>query len=98
VYARVTTVQGSPDKAEEGVRQFREDTLPIVKGAAGFKGALLLIDRQSGKGQAISLWEDKNAMDASEDAVAGVRQSATQAMGQSGAPTVDRYEVAIYEV
>ena len=98
MYARITTIQGSPEKGEEGIRQFREEVIPVVRNAAGFKGAMLLVDRESGKGQAISLWEDKSAMDASEAAVTSVRQSATEVMGQSGPPTVERYEVAIYEV
>jgi hypothetical protein len=98
VYARVTSIQGSPDKADAGVQSFRDEALPVVKNAAGFKGALLLVDRESGKGQAITLWEDQDAMAASEEAVKSARQSATQAMGQSGTPTVDRYEVAVYEV
>jgi quinol monooxygenase YgiN len=98
VYARVTTVQGSPGKEEEGIQQFRDEVLPVVKAAGGCKGALLLVDRHSGKGLGISLWEDKEAMDASEDAVKGPRQAATQAMGETGTPTVDRYEVAVYEV
>jgi hypothetical protein len=98
MYARVTTIQGSPEKSDEGVRQFRDDALPTVKGLAGFKGALLLVDRESGKGHAITLWEDKSAMDSSEEAVKEARRTATQAMGQSGTPTVERYEVALYEV
>jgi quinol monooxygenase YgiN len=98
MYARVTAVQGSPDRAEEGIQQFRDEVLPVVKAAGGCKGALLLVDRQSGKGLGISLWEDKEAMDASEDAVKGPRQATTQAMGQTGTPTVEGYEVAVYEV
>jgi heme-degrading monooxygenase HmoA len=93
MHARVTIVEGQPDRLEEGIRTFRERTLPLIQGRAGFGGAHLLVDRQQGRALAISLWESEGAMQQTEDAIARQREQAAQQMGAS-APMVERYEVA----
>ena len=42
MYARVTVVQGSPDKIEQGIDSFNSAVLPSVKGVDGYRGAFLL--------------------------------------------------------
>ena len=96
MFARVTTVQGQPDRLDEGVRTFQEQTLPLIQGQPGFQGAYLLADRQQGKALAISLWESQEAMQQTEQAVAQQRTQAAQQMG-GPEPTVERYEVAFTE-
>ncbi len=96
MYARVTTVHGDPARADEAIEAFRDRALPLVREATGFKASLLLVDRTSGHGLGISLWESEEAMQASEAAVSAVRDATTAAMG-GDAPTVERYEVAVYE-
>src|SRR6476659_7679553 len=56
--ARVTTITGSHEQAEQGIAAFRDTTLPAIKEAGG-SGGVLLIDRESGKAMAITLWEDE---------------------------------------
>jgi heme-degrading monooxygenase HmoA len=97
MHARVTTVQGDPAKADEGIAGFRDGALPIVREAGGFKGALLLIDRETGKGIALTLWDSEEAMKATEEAVKPQRERVTEEMGAE-TPTVDRYEVAVLEM
>ena len=96
MYARVTTVQGQADRLEEGIRTFQEQTVPFLRGQAGFKNAYLLVDRQQAKALAISVWESEEAMQQTEEAIAQQRQQAAQQMGAS-TPTVERYEVAFTE-
>jgi heme-degrading monooxygenase HmoA len=95
--ARVTTVKGQPGREEEAITQYRDQVLPAVKGQAGYKGALLLIDRRAGTGISISLWESEEAQRASEAAVTQLRQQAAQQMGATQAPSVDIYEVAVQD-
>ena len=59
MYARVTVVQGSPDKIAQGIDTFNSEVLPAVKGVAGYKAAFLLADRKTGKGIGITLWRAK---------------------------------------
>lgn len=92
MYARVTVVQGSPDKIEEGIDSFNSAVLPTVKAVDGYRGAFLLVDRASGKGMGITLWESEDARRRAADAVAEARAATIKAMGGS-VPPVDEYEV-----
>ncbi len=53
-----------PDKTDEGLRIVNEQMLPILRQMQGFRGFTDLVDRASGSGYAIFLWEtaaDANA-------------------------------------
>jgi hypothetical protein len=43
-------------------------------------------------------WEDEDAMRASEESANSVRAQAADQMGAAQAPTIGRYEVAVFEV
>jgi hypothetical protein len=58
MYARVTTTQFSPYRLEEAISIIREHTVPAAQQQNGFKGYLLLVDRSTGKGITITLWEE----------------------------------------
>lgn len=94
MFARVTTIQGTPDRlTEEASQDFQARAEGEWRQLEGFTGATLLIDRTSGKVMAISFWESEAAMQASEAAVTGARTAAAQQLGAP--PTVERYEVAV---
>ncbi len=59
MYARVTTTQYSPYRLEEGISIAKEHTLPAAQQQTGFKGYLMLVDRSTGKGITITLWEEE---------------------------------------
>ena len=92
MYARVTVVQGSPDKVEQGIDSFNTAVLPTVKGVDGYSGALLLVDRATGKGMGITLWASEAARRRGAEAVEEARAATIKAMGGS-VPPVDEYEV-----
>ena len=98
MHARVSTIQGSTDQIDEGVDKLRDTTLPAVKQIDGFKGIVTLIDRQTGKGLTVTLWESEEALRASEEEANRLRREAADGLGATGEPTVERYEVALYEV
>ena len=60
MYARVTTTQFSPYRLDEAIHIAREQTLPAARQQAGFKGYLMLVDRSTGKGITITLWEGED--------------------------------------
>ena len=95
MFARVTTIQGQPDRLEQAISGFRDQTVATAQGQPGFQGAYLLVDRQQGTLLAISVWESEQAMQQSEQAIAQLRAQAAQQVG--GTPTVARYEVAVAE-
>jgi heme-degrading monooxygenase HmoA len=85
-------VQGSPDKIEQGIDSFNAEVLPAVKGVAGYKAAFLLVDRKSGKGMGISIWESEDARRRGGEAVDAARAATIKAMGGS-IPPVEEFEV-----
>ena len=97
MYARVSHVSGSADNADAGIENFRNNALPAIRGEEGCEGGILLIDRATGKGMAITLWTDEGAMRASEERANELRAQAAEAMGASDPASVERYEVAVFE-
>jgi hypothetical protein len=66
--ARVTTFQVSPDHADEVVGYFGGDTTTdALQGRPGFKQALMLIDRSSGQGMTVTVWETERDLEASAE-------------------------------
>ena len=96
MYARVTTLEGPPDKMDDGTRHIQEQTLPQLQQMDGFEGFVTLADRQSGKQLAVALWESEEALRATEVEVAGVRSGAAEALGGTVAG-VEQYEVIALE-
>jgi heme-degrading monooxygenase HmoA len=96
MHARVTTINGSSDQVDAGVSNFRENVVAFTREEGG-KGSLLLADRQTGKVIAITLWESEEALAASEEKANQLRAQAAEQGGASQAPTVERYEVAVFE-
>jgi hypothetical protein len=95
MHARVTSVSGSPTDVDAGIANFREAVVPFARDEG--KGAILLVDRQTGKAIAITLWENEQALKASDDRANALRADAAQEMGAAQQPTVERYEVAVFE-
>ena len=97
MYARVNTFEGPAERMDEGVRDIQERIVPWAREMDGCKGVIALGDRESGKTIGITLWESQDKMLASETAAAEVRSGAGEAFG-GATPTVERYEVVIWEV
>ena len=53
---------------EEGLQLWYDNVLPVTKAREGFKGALSLVDRDSGKALSITFWEGESSMLASTEA------------------------------
>jgi heme-degrading monooxygenase HmoA len=94
--ARVSSLEGPPDRIDESVRQGREEILPRAREVAGWKGVITLADRNSGRIKLITLWESADALRASEEQADQLRAQTAEAGGQR-IVSVDRYEVAIAE-
>ena len=97
MYARVSTLEGSPDKMDDGTRHVREQVLPRLQQMDGFKGFVTLNDRHSGKMLAVAFWESEEALRATEEAVSSLRSGSAEAVGGTVAG-VENYEVAVFEV
>ena len=96
MYARVTTLEGTPDKMDDVSRHIQEQTLPQLRQMDGFKGFAALADRHSGKLLGVAFWENEEALRATEEAVSSVRSGAAEAAGGTVAG-VEQYEVFVFE-
>jgi heme-degrading monooxygenase HmoA len=94
--ARLTTIEGLPDRMDDATRHMQEQTLPQLRQMDGFKGFVALGDRNSGRLVGVAFWESEEALRATEQEVSGVRSGAAQAVDGSVA-SVEQYEVVVYE-
>ena len=93
MFARVSTIQGSPERLEEAIQYL--DTQASFRQAQGFKGNYLLVDRESGKMLTITLWESEADLHATPQSVNPVRQEGARLAGATQPPVVEVYEVAL---
>ncbi len=96
MYARVTTIEGSPGKMDDAKGHVQEQTLPQLQEMEGFKGFVALGDRQSGKVLGVAFWESEEALRATEGAVSDVRSGAAEA-ADGVVAGVEEYEVLVNE-
>ncbi len=92
MFARVSTMQGSPDQVDELARRFQEQAVPFARQFSGFKGAYCLANRQTGKSLVVALWESEEAMRTSEAEIEPRRKATAQAVGAT-VQSVESYEV-----
>jgi len=97
MHARMTTMEGSSERLDEGLREIREDVLPQLQQQDGFKGFVVFDNRQNGELIGFSLWESEQAMQASEEVGDRTRRESAETMSDTIAG-VERYEVALFEV
>jgi len=97
MYARVSTVETSPAKLHTATHFFRQQVLAQLQQMEGFKGFIVLGNRQKGKLLGVALWESEEVMHSTEEVVSGRRGGIPH---PPGGATVDEenYEVFILEV
>lgn len=95
MYARVVTVQIKPGMTEEATKIYQDSVVPASKEQPGSEGLFLLVDRGTGKGYSISLWDSEAAMIASESSGYLNQQLAKFGPLLAAAPTTERLEVAV---
>jgi len=92
MFARSTWIQARVPSLDAGVDMIRNDVLPAVQAMDGCIGLSMMADRKSGRCIVTSAWESKDAMHASDSAVAHLRERAGKLLG--GEPYVEEWEIA----
>ena len=96
MFARVTTLEGTPEQIENGLRVAEEAMLPWLREETGYRGFMTFVDRRSGTALAISLWEGETALSANEERSGELRHLLAETSGTRQAGT-GFYEVVAYE-
>jgi len=92
MYARVATFEGDPANVDRAVDAVRRD-VESGEVPAGLEGAkmLMLVDRQSGKGLGVTLFETEEAMHRGDEAL-----NALSPGGGSERTSVEFFEVPVH--
>ncbi len=67
MFARVTTVYIRPELIDKTIKIFEDSIVPAAKKQEGFHSIQWLIDRESGKAIAISIWKNEQDAKANEE-------------------------------
>jgi hypothetical protein len=97
MYGRHVTVRGSKERIDEGVQSVRDRVFPLLRECKGWRGQLVLVDRDRGEVIGISLWDTEEDMLASEEKIKGAREQTADAAGASAPPEVRLFELPVYE-
>jgi len=93
MYARVATFEGDPANVDDAISQVRSE---LESGAvpAGLEGAkmLMLIDRKTGKGLGVTLFDSEEAMRRGDEALNAMNP------GSGERTSVEFYEVPVQTV
>lgn len=93
MYARSTTVQGSPKRVDQAIAMVRDEVLPAVSQMPGCLGLSMMVDRSDGHGVVTTSWESEEAMRSTADAVAPMREKAANLI--DGTAEVQEWEIAV---
>lgn len=93
MYARSTTIQAQPLSVDIGIAHVRDVVMPALMEIDGCVGLSLLVDRQSGTCIATSSWETIEAMRASAERVAPIRDRA--ALMFDGSARIEEWDIAL---
>jgi len=73
----VTRISMDPAKIDENMERFKQEVLPQIKAAPGFRTMRNMINPQTGEGVAASVWDDEQTMRAAAEAAMARRPEAT---------------------
>jgi heme-degrading monooxygenase HmoA len=90
MFARVSTYRGDGDRMVQG---FADITGPL-KAIDGFSHAYFMVDRESGKGMSITIWNSEEALLSSVAKADELRKQGASA-GGSEVESVQHYEIGM---
>ncbi len=94
MYAQLITVSIKPDQIDEFQELYEEYINPESKTLKGYKNCYLLVDREKSRALSITIWEDQEAAEASEEINLYLEQRASYPL-YSAPPVRDGFEVAV---
>ena len=98
MHARLVTAPGRSNELDQMTKLWHESVLPAARQQAGFKGALVLADPETGKAVSVSLWDTKDDMLAGEASGYYQEQVARFAPLVTGELVREHFEVILSEV
>jgi hypothetical protein len=97
VFARVHVLDTTPEESDTGLEIVRDQVLPWLRDASGYRGLIRLLDRENGKTLVISLWADEAALKASTGAGERLAELTAQATGARRL-AIEQYEATLFDI
>jgi heme-degrading monooxygenase HmoA len=91
MYGRLTIIDGKTDRLDL-LPEPQEQEIPREDEMPGLRALYCLIDRETGRGVSLSIWDSREAMNASEER-AGEQRSQAEANAAGTVVAVERMEV-----
>jgi quinol monooxygenase YgiN len=96
MYARSTTLMIFPASMDEAIAYMGDEVWPAMRDMDGCIGLSMMCDRETGKYIATSAWEDRQAMQASDQHVHPMREAMVDRFGAGvGEPEIQEWEIAV---
>lgn len=96
MFARVTTFEGDPERMEEAARLFSDEVIPWLRDATGFRGWIVLLDREKRQSLGITFWASEAAMKDDQTSGGAIRDELAASM-QTTMTNLDYYELVVAE-
>src|SRR4051794_29386281 len=93
MYARSTTVRGTPQAMDDGISYVRDKVMPTVGDLDGCVGLSMVAERESGRCIVTTSWADHESLRRSAEGVVALRQRFAEILG--GPAEVQEWEVAL---
>jgi heme-degrading monooxygenase HmoA len=97
VFARVHVIETTPEQSEASLEIFREQLLPWLRDASGYRGVIRLVDKTNDKSLVISLWSDEQSLAASTEAGEQLAQLTVENVGAKRL-ALEQYEATLFDV
>ena len=99
MYARLTRYAGlPPERMEDALKEFQQEFAPQLEKQPGFHSLVVAVDWRGGKACALSLWESREALTASDQVADQARASAESRAQPGRDPSHDNYEVVLEKI
>jgi heme-degrading monooxygenase HmoA len=97
MHARMFEFAGSPEEIEAAVALARDEILPLERQMPGFRGLILLADREERRLVSVSLWESEDQMAESEASARMLVRLGAQSIGGKRV-AIEPFDVALFEL
>jgi len=94
MYAQLITISIKPDQIDEFQELYKEYINPEIKTQKGYQDFYLLVDREKSRALSITIWDDQESAEASEEVNLYLEQRASYPL-YSAPPVREGFEVAI---
>jgi quinol monooxygenase YgiN len=95
MYARSTTILGTPGSLDDAIAYMRDEVWPAMQDMDGCVGLSMMCDRESGRCIATSAWRDQQAMRDSAGRIDPMRRRLMDRFGTGEDLDVQEWEIAV---